>query len=135
MPKEILRYFEGYAKLKLTGLSIEKFINKVQSSDIILLNIKRNKYREVTLEVNRCDLGKVKDTAGQFGLEMEILVFPIILSVFLSISLLLWVWLYVYYSYICQHLLSGRLRLWEIKPFLVKSLCRLLRTWGLNREF
>lgn len=73
MPKEILRYFEGYAKLKLTGLSIEKFINKVQSSDIILLNIKRNKYREVTLEVNRCDLGKVKDTAGQFGLEMEIL--------------------------------------------------------------
>ncbi len=73
MPQGILRYIAGHASLKLTGLSIEKFINKAQSGDIILLNIKRNKYREVTLEVNRCDMEKVGELAGQMGLEVEVL--------------------------------------------------------------
>lgn len=60
MPGGIYTYITGYAKLRITGVSIEKFINKVQSSDIILFDIKRNKYKELTFKVNRCDLEKLK---------------------------------------------------------------------------
>ncbi|MDI6601706.1 MAG: sporulation protein YqfD [Thermoanaerobacteraceae bacterium] len=73
MPGEIFRYIAGHARLKVIGLSIEKFINRAQSSDIILLDIKRNKYREVTFRVNRYDTEKVKKIAEQLGLEVEII--------------------------------------------------------------
>jgi len=73
MPGGIYTYITGYAKLRITGVSIEKFINKVQSSDIILFDIKRNKYKELTFKVNRCDLEKIKRVSTELHLDMEII--------------------------------------------------------------
>ena len=54
--------------LFLSGLNVERFINKVINENIKLHLLTRHSYSEVEVKISKCDFDKIKNIASENGI-------------------------------------------------------------------